>query len=98
MTTQAPPTIQERIGQLHASLGSTIFADPAVLEEIPNGAVLVLLPHDADDEFVEANIALGLEALRKGFSVYFKRLAAGEWGIGSADRGAEPAAAGTAPK
>ena len=83
MSTQAPPTvtIAERIGRLHARLGRTIIANPAVLEEIPNGAALVLLPHDADQEFVEANIALGLDALKKGRSVYFKRLAPGEWGI-----------------
>ena len=81
MTIQAPPTIEERIGRLHATLGRRIIADPAILNEIPNGAALVLLPHDADDAFIEANIVLGLDALKKGRSVYFKRLEPGEWGI-----------------
>ena len=91
MSPQAPPTatIAERIGRLHAQLGRTIIANPAVLGEIPNGAALVLLPHDADQEFVEANIALGLDALKKGRSVYFKRLTPGEWGIDGEPSAAE---------
>jgi hypothetical protein len=91
MTTQAPPvtTIEERIGRLHAKLSRTIIANPAVLDEIPNSAALILLPHDADQEFVDANIALGLDALKKGRSVYFKRLEPGEWGIEAANVNAE---------
>jgi hypothetical protein len=93
MTTHTLPTTEERIGNLHANLGRAIIATPAILDEIPNGVALVLLPHGADDKFVEENVALGLDALRKGRSVYFKWLAPGEWGITEAD---EQTAASTA--
>jgi hypothetical protein len=97
MTVQAPPTIQERIGRLHATLGRSIIADPSILEEIPNGSALFLIPEDSDEEFVEANIALGLDALRKGRSVYFKRLAPGEWDLSSLSNDSESTADSEAP-
>src|SRR5687768_16973461 len=71
------------IATLTAEPGSAIIADASILDEIPNGAGLVLLPDGADEEFVEATIALGLDVLRKGHSVYFRWLAPGEWGIGA---------------
>ena len=76
-------SVRERIAALTIELGRAIIANASILEEIPDGAGLVLLPDGADEAFIEANIALGLDALRKGRSVYFKRLAPGEWGIGS---------------
>ena len=97
MTIQALPTIEERIGRLHALLGRNIIADPSILEEIPNESALFLIPVDADEEFLEANIALGLDALRKGRSVYFKRLAPGEWGISPSTNASEPTAESQAP-
>lgn len=98
MTVQAPPTIEERIGRMHATLGRRIVADPSILEEIPNGSALILIPDGADEEFLEANIALGLDALRKGRSVYFKRLAPGEWGLTPTSTRGEPAEDAQSPK
>jgi hypothetical protein len=78
---EAEEAIQARPIELHVALGRAILKDPTILEEIPNGAVVGLLPPDADDLFIEVEIALGIDALKKGRSVYFKRLEPGEWGI-----------------
>ena len=80
---QADEAIQTRRTDLHVALGQAILKDPAILEAIPDGVVVALLPPDADEAFVETEIALGIDALRKGRSVYFKWLAPGEWGIDS---------------
>jgi hypothetical protein len=78
---EVPETIQARRIGLHVALGRAIVKDPSILEEIPNHAVVALIPHDADETFIDAEVALGIDALRRGRSVYFKRLAPGEWGI-----------------
>ena len=88
------PKMDDRMHELFRDLHRAIFADPSILEEIPNGSALFLIPPDTDEEFLEANIALGIDALKKGRSVYFKRLEPGEWGIGSSDQ--DSAAAATA--
>lgn len=49
--------------------------DPRVLDDIPNGAVLVDLPTD-EPEYVERAIAMGIDAIRKGRDVYFRHLPA----------------------
>jgi hypothetical protein len=49
--------------------------DASVLDDIPNGAVLILLTAD-DPAFNEESIALGVQAVRQGRNVYFKHLAA----------------------
>ncbi|MGH2531424.1 MAG: DUF5647 family protein [Thermomicrobiales bacterium] len=49
------------------------FAEPALLDEIPDGATLVLLPDD-DDAFVEESIAIGIQTLRHGRDVYFRHV------------------------
>ena len=79
---EADESIEARRTDLHVALGQAILKDPSILEEIPNGAVVALLPQDADGAFVEAEVTLGIDALKKGLSVYFKWLAPGEWGIG----------------
>ena len=87
MTAAAPvavpedSTIRDRNISLTFDLSRAILADPTILDEIPNGATLVLLPHDADAAFVEENIALGIAALREGRNVYFRHLAPGEWSV-----------------
>jgi hypothetical protein len=74
-------TIQSRRTELHVALGRAILKDPSILDEMPNSAVVALLPSDADEAFIDAEVSLGIDALKKGRSVYFKRLAPGEWGI-----------------
>jgi hypothetical protein len=64
-----------------AELGKAIIGDASILDGIPEGAMLVLLPTDADPEFIEASIATGIEIIGKGHNVYFRHLAPGEWGI-----------------
>ena len=71
--------IRDRNIRLTFDLARAVLADPAILDDIPNGVTLVLLPHDAETEFVEENIALGLAALREGRDVYFRHLAPSEW-------------------
>lgn len=50
-----------------------IIVDPSILDDIPNGVTLKLLPDD-DPELVEANIAIGLNAVRRGKDVYFRHV------------------------
>ncbi len=50
-----------------------IIADPSILDDIPNGVTLKLLPAE-DPDLVEANIAIGLNAVRKGKDVYFRHV------------------------
>ena len=47
------------------------LADPALADEIPNGATVVLLPED-DQALAEANRELGLRLLDTGRNVYFR--------------------------
>lgn len=50
-----------------------IHDNPALLEEIPDGVTLVLLPDD-DPAFAEANMEIGLGELRRGKNVYFRHV------------------------
>ena len=52
--------------------------DPTILDDIPNGCVLILLPDDADEAFVEANLALARDAIREGRDVYVRHLKPGK--------------------
>ncbi|HEV2108671.1 MAG TPA: hypothetical protein VGR16_10450 [Thermomicrobiales bacterium] len=45
-------------------------ADEDLLDSIPNGVTLVLLPDD-DPAFVEREVSTGLDAIRRGEDVYF---------------------------
>ena len=53
--------------------GLAIIADPSMLDDIPNGVQLVLLPDD-DPDLVQTNIAIGLKAIRQGKDVYFRHV------------------------
>ena len=64
-----------------------VVADPAILDEIPDGCTLVLLPEGADDAFVEANLAIATRAARRGRNVYIRHLTPGEWSVGPEDEG-----------
>ena len=61
---------QTTIG-LTADLIAAAMDDASVLEGIPHGAILVLLPSD-DPAFVEESIARGIAAVRQGRNVVFR--------------------------
>lgn len=58
---------------LACKFGLAIIADPSMLDDIPNGSQLVLLPDD-DPALVETNIESGFKAVRAGRDVYFRRV------------------------
>lgn len=74
-------TFRRQNAALLAQLGKAIMDDASILAGIPNGAMLVLLPTDADREFVGASITTGIDMIGKGHNVYFRYLEPGEWGI-----------------
>ena len=45
--------------------------DPSSLEDIPDGATVVIIPDD-DPEVAERNIELALKAVREGADVYIR--------------------------
>jgi hypothetical protein len=47
--------------------------DPHLQEQVPDGAMLVLLPAD-DPETYEANLSLALSRVRKGDNVYIRHV------------------------
>lgn len=58
-------------------LAKNIVANPALLDEIPDGATVVLIPQD-DPELAERNSELGIEAVRAGeANASFRRVRAG---------------------
>jgi hypothetical protein len=75
------PISEQIVGQTF-DLARAVVADPSILDEIPNGCTLVLLPQDADEAFVEANLAIALRAARRGRNVYIRHVAPGEWSVG----------------
>jgi hypothetical protein len=50
-----------------------VLANPALLDEIPEGCDLELIPDD-DPELADLNVELGLAAMRRGFNVYFRHV------------------------
>jgi hypothetical protein len=58
---------------LSFDLASAIVDDPALLDEIPEGATVIFLPDD-DPELATANRAIGLAALDRGEDVYFRHV------------------------
>lgn len=42
-----------------------------VTDDVPKGVNLILLPKD-DPDMIEANIEIGIDAIRRGDSVYFR--------------------------
>lgn len=73
--TTAPDT-QEHIDNrwdLHQRFLQAAIADPALFADIPFGVVLFLLPDD-DPSFVERELVVGADAVRRGKNVYFKQI------------------------
>jgi Family of unknown function (DUF5647) len=76
MSTQTLLSIEEQTRrnlELSRRWALAILADPTLLDEIPEGCDLELLPDD-DPELSALNIELGLAALRRGFNVYFRHV------------------------
>jgi hypothetical protein len=71
----ATVTDADRVFDLLDDFTQAIFADPSLLDDIPDGATLVLLPDD-DPDFIERSIARGIAAIRQGRDVYFKHVRA----------------------
>jgi hypothetical protein len=67
----SPINFDRKTISLTADFIEAAMEDASVLEGIPQGAVLVLLPAD-DPEFVEESISLGVDAVRKGRDVVFR--------------------------
>lgn len=63
----------ERNITLSFEFAKSIIDDPAILEEIPNGSTVVLLPEDEPD-LAEENLRLGLEAAERGENVYIRHV------------------------
>lgn len=49
-----------------------VIEDPTILEDIPNGVLLMLMPDD-DPEYSATCIERGLAAVAQGRDVYFRR-------------------------
>ncbi len=76
-TTATAPVLEEfdrKTISLTAGLIEAALDDASILENIPRGAVVVLLPDD-DPAFTEESIALGIEAVRRGQDVVFRHTA-----------------------
>ena len=50
-----------------------VLDDPALVEQIPDGATLVLIPDD-DPELARFNLDLGWKAVLAGEDVYFRHV------------------------
>ena len=66
----------DRAVELSSAMARAILRDPALLEVIPDGCVLILLPAGEPD-FVERRLELGMAVVRQGQNVYFKHVPAG---------------------
>lgn len=80
MSTEAPARpipetsdVTRRAIRATFDLARDIVADPALLDDIPDGVTLVLVPSD-DPELAAAEIANGMAALRRGADVYFRHV------------------------
>jgi hypothetical protein len=73
-----PIAFWDRHDRLHRSLLQTMIADPTAFADVPRDAVLFLLPHDADNAYLDASLTAGRDMLLKGRNVYFRLIAPGE--------------------
>jgi hypothetical protein len=65
------PEFAKRDAALLIEFQRAAVADPALLDGVPHGTTLVLLP-DNEPEFFERRLALGLAAIRQGRNVLFR--------------------------
>lgn len=64
----------ERDIELSVAFVNAFYEDVSILDDIPNGSTLVLLPDD-DPELAEINFRSGIEAARNGADVYIRHFA-----------------------
>ena len=62
-----------RDGEWTLEFLQSILADPSILDEIPEGAAVYLLPDD-DPELVEANLKGAERSRQRGYPVYIRRM------------------------
>src|SRR5687768_10897991 len=55
----------------------SIFNDPSILDEIPHGGEIVLIPDD-DPELAESNLQGGIRSVRAGKNITFRHIRAAE--------------------
>lgn len=58
---------------LSFEFAKSIIDDPTILEAIPEGSTLVLVPENEPD-LAEENLRLGVEAARRGEDVYIRHV------------------------
>jgi hypothetical protein len=66
--------VEQRNIALTADFLAAAVDDPTILDNVPNGCVLILVPEDTDEAFIEANLALARDAIREGRDVYVRHL------------------------
>ncbi len=49
-----------------------VIEEPTLLEDVPNGVLLVLMPDD-DPEYTAISVERGMKAVARGQDVYFRR-------------------------
>lgn len=57
----------------------SVIDDPTILDDIPAGATLVLIP-DNDPELAEVKYQLAVDVARRGENVYIRHIQSGEKG------------------
>lgn len=64
-------SLEARDNDLHSAFIDAYFEDVSILEDIPNGSALILVPDD-DPELAEANLKRAVEAVQNGYDVYIR--------------------------
>ena len=63
--------------ELNVDFTRAIFENPDILDDIPNGVLLVLIPPD-DPELAAREIESGIAWLHQGADVYFRHVRPGD--------------------
>lgn len=70
---EAAPKSVESDTDLWVEFTQSIVDDPTILDDIPNGSTVVLIPDD-DPELAEVNLQRALKAARRGSDVYIRHM------------------------
>lgn len=73
MSNAATPGAVDRDTNLWVTFTQAIVDDPSILEDVPEGATVVLIPND-DPELAEVNYQRAIEAARRGADVYIRHM------------------------